>query len=205
MATKKNPVIITPDDCRAFWAYTAKKEGFEVIEKATAEEMQAIAWALKSFGGDKNWMTRYTLTLGNRVYVPFRIGSGSNMSRIHQVCTCPHEGQHVRQYRRNPPVFAVNYVFNDAARTHYEADAYAVTMEMYFYLTGQVLAPGTLANKLKGYYVDKADIYVCKKHLTARAALVRHGVITSGISKQSIRWWNRRLRDKGPTPAKVYL
>ncbi|MBN2256468.1 MAG: hypothetical protein JW704_01325 [Anaerolineaceae bacterium] len=194
-------VIVTPENCKAFWAYMAQKEGFTVVEKATAEEMQAIAWAVRAIGGDKNWMKSYTVTIGTRVYVPFKIGAGTHTDRIHQVGTCMHEAQHVRQYKRNPAEYSISYPFSRAARAHYEADAYGVTMESYYYFTGVVWAPGSLANKLKGYYVDEADIHVCKKHLQARAALVKYGVITSGVSKEGLRWWNKRCKGH----AKVYI
>lgn len=194
-------VVVTSKQCRAFWKYMAKREGFDVIQKASAREMRAIAWAVKAIGGDKNWMKNYTVTIGDMVYVPFEIGSGRNSDRIRQVCTCMHEAQHVRQFERNPAKYQINYFFNDAGRTHYEADAYRVTMEGRYFFTGRVWSPGSLANKLKGYYVGKDDIYVCKKHLASAAALVKHGIITSGISKAGLRWWMKRVYGH----AKVYL
>lgn len=201
MAKKNRQVKVTPEQCKAFWRYMARREGFTVIEKASAEEMQAIAWVIKGIGGDEQWMKRYAITIGTRVYVPFKIGNGNNADRIRQVCTCMHEAQHVRQYKRNPGAYVTGYVFNDAARTHYEADAYRVTMEAFYFFTGRVMAPGTLANNLKGYYVGKSDIYVCKKHLTSAAALVKYGVITSGVTKVGLRWWMKRA----PGHARVYL
>lgn len=201
MAKKMKQVVVTPEQCKAFWKYMAKREGFEVVEKASAAEMQAIAWAVKAIGGDENWMKRYTVTIGRKIYVPFKIGSGRNIDRINQVCTCMHEVQHIRQFKRNPAKYQISYFFNDAARTHYEADAYRVTMETYYYFTGIICAPGVLANKLKGYYVGKSDIYVCQKHLTSAKALVKHGIITSGVSKTGLKWWNKRCKGH----AKVYL
>jgi hypothetical protein len=194
-------VIVTPKQCKEFWRRTAKREGFQVIQKASAIEMRAVAWAVKGIGGDKNWMSDYSITVGDRVYVPFEIGAGTNMDRILQVGTCMHEAQHVRQFKRNTTKYLTNYFFSTAGRTHYEADAYRVTMESYYFFTGVVRSPRSLANNLRGYYVGDDDIYVCEKHLKSAAALIKHGVITSGISKSGLRWW----MNKAEGHAKVYL
>jgi hypothetical protein len=194
-------VRLKPKDVRAFWRYMAKREGFRVVQKADAEEMQAIAWAVKALGGADDWMERYAVTVGNTIYVPFVTGEGSCSELLMQVETCVHEAQHVRQYKRNAFKYTMNYFFSDAGRTHYEADAYRTNMEIHYYFTGIVRQPSYLANKLNGYYVGKSDIYVCKKHLTSAAALIKYGVIKSGVSKVAMKWWNNRCTGH----AKVYL
>jgi hypothetical protein len=203
MATAKRviPAVISRDQVGDFWAYMSNVEDFRVVQKASSQEMRAIAWAIKGMGGDEDWLDSYTLTLGRDVYIPFEIGSGNNLERIRQVCVCCHEGQHVRQFERNPAKFVINYAFSDAARAHYEVDAYRVTMEMYYYFTGRILSPKTVANLLKGYYVDSGDIHVAEKHLAVTAKVLKQGVIVSGISKDAIRYWNREIK----SPAKIIL
>lgn len=190
MASKK----VTGKQVKDFWRYMSKRHGFKVVQKSDAAEMKAISWFLDSMGivNSKEFMEKYTVTLGTTVYVNFKIGKGNQRSLVSQVKTCVHETQHVIQYRRNPARFVYNYANSDAARTHYEVDAYRTDMEMHYYFYGKVLKPAKLANKLKGYSVGKGDIHVARKHLLVSSKVVKHGVIVSGISKDAIRWWRKR-------------
>jgi hypothetical protein len=165
--------------------------GFRVVQKANQEEMRAIAWALDMMGikDHKEFMRNYTTTIGTTVYVNFKIGKGTQAQLISQVKTCVHETQHVIQYLRNPGKYVVNYLRSDAARAHYEVDAYRTTMEMHYFFYGTVLSSSKTANLLRVYAVSEWDIHVAKKHLRVTAQVLRHGVIMSGVSKDSIRWW----------------
>ena len=184
---------ITSKQVKAFWAYMQKKYRFSVVQKANADEMKAIAWALDlmQIKNHKEFMKNYTTTLGNVVYVNFVIGKGNQAQLINQIKTCVHETQHVLQYRRNVARFVYNYLASDAARTHYEVDAYRTTMEMHYFFYGKVLSPSKTANKLKGYSVGAGEIHVARKHLKVAAKVIKHGVIISGGSKTAIRWMRK--------------
>lgn len=189
---------VTGKQVRAFWRYMCKRYRCKVIDKDSAEEMQIIGWALDAMGiQDKDvFLKKFTTTLGNRIYIPFEIGVGTQKQLISQIATCVHECQHVVQYRRNEAQFVSNYIFSDASRAHYEADALRTNMEMYWFLTGRLLKPGSLANTLKYYGVRKGDIRVTRKHLAISAEVVKRGGVITGPSKVAIAWWKRQNRKK---------
>jgi len=194
MARRVSKRQLTGKDVIAFWKYMGSKYGFRVVQKANAEEMQAIGWALDMMGvqSQTDFMRKYTTTIGTTVYVPFKIGKGNQTQLRSQIITCVHESEHVVQFKRNRGRFIFNYLSSDAARAHYEAEAYLTNMEMYFFFTGTVLAAGTLANTLRGYGVGHADIRVTKKHLSIAAKVVRNGDVISNTSKTAIRWLKKR-------------
>ena len=186
---------VTSEDVKDFWKYMKKKYDFSVVQKADAKEMRAIAWALDMMHikDHKAFMENYNTTIGKTVYVNFELGVGNQTDLVHQIKTCVHETQHVLQYKRNPLQFSVNYLRSDAARAHYETDAYRTTMEMHYFFTGRVLSASSLAGLLKGYSIGTGDVHVAEKHLMTSSRLVEQGVIVSGISKTAIKWWKKRI------------
>jgi hypothetical protein len=183
---------LTPEIVVAFWKHMQSKYQFEVINKAKASEMKAVAKFLGRMGimDADTFMKRYATTIGNRVYIPFEIGTGDLIS---QVCLCVHETQHTVQFDRNPIKFAALYCASSAGRAHYEADAMTTDMEMTFFLTGRVLDPVKNADRLKAYAVSEADIKVVRKHLKAVASFVKDGGVVSGTSKTAIAWLKKNV------------
>lgn len=190
---------ITGKQVKDFWAFMEEKYGFTTVQKADAAEMHAIGWFLDAIGVQSHgtFMSKFTTTIGMKVYVPFKIGVGKQSQLLNQIATCVHEAQHVIQFSRNPARFVARYAANDAARSHYEADAYRCTMEMYYYLTGKLLSPVSLASALKGYGVGAADIKVTRKHLAISKKVIALGYIISSPSKEAIKWWRRRAKSTG--------
>jgi hypothetical protein len=177
-----------------------RKYKFKVIQKATADEMEAIAWALDMMGiqDEKKFLERYTTTIGSRVYVPFEVGKGSQGQLINQIKTCVHESQHRVQDMRDPG-FKAKYLVSDSSRTHYEVDAYRTNMEMHWYFYQKLLSATSLANGLKGYGVGSADIRVAKKHLTIAGKVVKRGGVVTGTSKVAIAWLKKNVKTGKPT------
>jgi hypothetical protein len=66
---------VTSDQVKKFWVYMCRKYKCRVIDKNSAEEMRIVAWALDAMGvqNKKVFMTKFTTTLGDRIYVPFEI------------------------------------------------------------------------------------------------------------------------------------
>jgi len=192
---------VTGKDVESFWKYMAKKYDFKIVQKGDAQEMRAIGWALDLMGVQTkdDFLRSYTTTVivgGWRcVYVPFEIGDGSQAQLINQIATCVHECQHVVQADRDPSQ-PMKYLTSDASRAYYEADAYRATMEMFFFFTGKLLPPKSLANILKSYSIGKADRRIAEKHLIIAGKVVKRGGVITGTSKVAIKWWKRRKKSK---------
>ena len=190
---------ITSKQVKDFWKYMGRAYRFKVIDKSNATEMRIVGWALDMMGiqNRKNFLKNFTTTVGNRVYIPFEIGKGTQRQLVQQVITCTHEAQHVAQYRRDHS-FLLKYLLSDSSRALYEADAYRTNMEIYWWFYKKLLSPGMLANKLKSYSVGKSDIRVVKKHLLSASKTVKYGGVITGTSKKAIRWLNRNVKTSRP-------
>jgi len=185
---------INSKQVKAFYKVMQKRYGFNVVEKAGSKEMKFIGWVLDAFGimNKSKFMKKFSTTIGDTVYVPFKIGSGNRNQLIGQIMTCIHESVHVKQYHRHRARFMANYVFNKTMRTHYEIDAYRTNMEMYYYFKKKVLSPARLAGLLSNYGVDKDDIKVATKHLKIASKVVKYGAVFTSNSKYAIKWWSRK-------------
>ena len=181
------------EDVIDFWDHMSKKYKFDVIQKDTSVAMHAAGFALDAIGvtNKEKFMEDFAVTLANNVYVPFHVGDGKESELLGQVMVAVHESQHVLQWRRNPLKFMRNYLFNDAARAHYEAEAYRTNMEIYHFFTGKMLSPTKLANLLKNYGVDAGDIRVTRKNLESSRRVIENGYVISGVSKHAIKWWKK--------------
>lgn len=190
---------ITSKDVKDFWKYMARKYKFEIVHKSDSASMKIIGWALSQMGIQSKdaFLKRYTTTvcLGSwrAVYIPFEIGRGTQAQLISQVETCVHEAQHVVQAGRDS-FQPMKYLRSDTSRAFYEADAYRTNMEMHWYFTGKLLSAKRLAGLLRGYRVGKADRRIAEKHLIIASKVVKRGGVISGVSKNAIRWWNRRKK-----------
>lgn len=190
---------VTSKQVKDFWKYMGRAYRFEVIDKSEAAEMRLVSWALDAMRiqDQKDFLKNYTTTLGNRVYVPFEIGKGTQKQLVGQIITCTHEAQHVAQYRRDRS-FMFKYLLSDSSRALYEADAYRANMEIYWWFHKKLLSPTMLANKLKGYSVGKSDIRVARKHLISASKTVQYGGVITGTSKKAIRWLNKNVKTSKP-------
>jgi len=190
---------VTGDQVKAFWKYMSKKYGFQIVQKDNAVAMQIVGWALEQMDiqDQDEFLSRYSTTvcLGDfkAVYIPFEIGKGNQAQLIAQILTCVHETEHVLQAKRDP-LQPVKYLQSDANRAFYEADAYRTNMEMYWFFTGKLIAPKSLANLLKGYSVGKADRRIAEKHLKIASKVVERGGVISTPSKVAIRWWKAQKK-----------
>lgn len=195
---KSSESRVSGEDVKAFWKYMSNKYNFDIVTKGNAAEMKIIAWALDQMDiqNQSDFLKKYTTTvcLGGwrAVYVPFEIGKGTQAQLIHQISVAVHESQHIVQADRDPTQ-PLKYLASDTSRAYYEADGYRATMEMYWFLTGRLLSPRTLANKLRGYSVGAADRRIAEKHLVIAAKVVKRGGVITGTSKVAIRWWKRKI------------
>lgn len=185
--------VITPEDTKAFWNYMSRKRGSHVVSKSDAAEMQIAAASLALMGimDAKKFLSNYSTTIVNRIYVPFEIG-GDTPSLAAQVATCVHEHVHVRQFRDME--FVPEYCLSSAKRAALECDAYRATMEMMFWMTGNCPSPKVTANLLRSYACTQEDIDFSEKYLRSAAEVIKKGGILTPESKIAIKWLMRHTK-----------
>lgn len=171
------------------WDHMSDHYGSRVARKC-APEMQLVAGALETMGilGANEFLERYATTLGRTIYLPFEIGVGNERELDSQIRLCAHEHQHVVQYLEGGPKFAWEYISDSARRAYYEADALRATMELHYWLYGEVPNVTMLAEGLKGYGCSQQDIIVCAQANLMVSKVIEQGGVGSDAGKTAIEW-----------------
>jgi len=164
--------------------------------------IEVLAFALDTLGivDKEKFMNHFTTTIGMNIYVPFEIGTMEEgaPSLLSQMATCVHEHMHVKQHLVEPALFELKYLFDSVHRAAYEAKAYAANMEMHWWYNGKLLDTEKLANKLKGYAVDEADIQVTKKTLDMLSVTISRGGVVTKPMRVAMKWLKKRFPDHVP-------
>lgn len=128
---------------------------FEVIKKSDSTLMKAINIALRiiTFNQMKTFMTSFTTTLGNTVYVPESWDIRDITSRW---ITLSHERVHMEQAKKYGRLwFSILYMLCLPAlfafyRTKFEKEAYEVSLRCQY----QAYGPASFTDSSKGHVVD---------------------------------------------------
>lgn len=183
----------TPQEVRDFWSYMTKRFNTKVVDKASAVEMQLIAYGLDLIGiQDKDtFLSRFTTTIGRSIYMPQKVGEGPDLWE--QIVLCTHEHQHVVQHDREGMYYDISYLANSAARAHWEAEAYRCNLELTYWRTGKVPSGDQLSWVLGAYGCNKNDITVASQLLDLSAVSVLDGAIVSEATSAALEYLNEHL------------
>lgn len=179
-----------------FWEYIADIYDSTVMEKSESSFMKLTGGSLDLIKvlDKKEFMTKYTTTIGRTIYTPFVVGCVSDKWTFeNQISNCVHEHMHVEQYDREGFKFMVNYLLDPSNRAVYEAHAYSTNIEMYFYNTGKTFDAELLSSKLSSYGCSKEDIAIAKNILEDNIKLIESGKIIYKPSMLAIDWLNNNL------------
>jgi hypothetical protein len=184
---------ITADQTVAFWRYMCRKYGTKVRNREDAGEMQVIAAVLASMDimDAKKFLTRYTQTLGHRIYPCFEIGDPGRVALAEQAIICVHEHVHVRQFHSAD--FVWDYCLDSSKRTLHECEAYRANMELAFWFSGRCPAPRGYVKTLLDYQVSQDDQAFALTYLTKAAEVVKRGGIVTPEAQVAVRWLGPRL------------
>ena len=187
---------ITSKQTIAFWKYMSKKYGTTAVPKAGAVEMQGAATMLALMGimDAKKFLSKYTTTLGDRIYVPFEIGNAANCPLVDQVAICVHEHVHVQQF--SSINFIWDYCLDSSKRATHECRAYVASMEMVYFFTGKCPSPTRIAKQLVAYNCTMDDVEYATKFLTTTAHIIRRGGVVTPESKVAISWFGKLSRTR---------
>lgn len=211
---------LTASDVRKFWAYMSKHYNTKVLKKdddlitiieaAKNKNIMGLVSGLAQLNeGDEigliamfldridmldveKFMTNYTTTLTDRIYVPFEIGSDER-PLLEQVIICAHEHQHVLQWKKDKIAFIIRYLADRAQRALYEAEAWRCSMEVEYFLTGDIPRATGYAKNLADYGCTKDDIEVVNKALRLSKQTIEAGGITTSVGKIAIKWLSSNL------------
>jgi hypothetical protein len=180
----------------AFWEYMQGEYGSEVIPKADSELMKLVAKFLDVAGiqDDETFMTRFTTTLHNNIYVPYEIG-GSTRRLWSQIRTCVHEHQHIEQGEREGWItFGGRYLTSPSFRANYEAEAFGCDMELEYWRQGQGFDPHAYGTRrvevLKMYGCKPEHIEQAKQTISLRADVLLQGGVENKCSQLAMAWLN---------------
>jgi hypothetical protein len=196
--------LLTGDDVLGLWLSMTQRHNTYVVAKASAEEMKLAAAFLGGMGimDAESFLENYTTTIGRAIYVNFEIGvdMSSGRSLAGQVRTCGHEHKHYLQFAEAPEVFVIEYGLIPADRARYELDAYQVSMEIHYWLTGgDLLDPAGVARKLKAYALKDEDCAFVEQGLKSTAATLqaspspRAPAVSHEVSREVIRRLSSRM------------
>jgi hypothetical protein len=172
------------------WEHMTDHFNTRISDKNTYE-MEEVAKALDQMGvlDAERFLREYTTTIGHTIYAPFIVGEDSITSLEAQLRICVHEHQHVVQFdREGAAVFAAGYLLSSSKRAVYEAEAFRCNMEIEFFLSGRILDPGRLAQKLVDYACAPDDILVAEKFLRLSGRSIQLGARVNEASKVAIAW-----------------
>ena len=194
--------LLTPEIVQGLWTHMGREFGFEVITKATSEEMQLAGRALEAMGiqSAETFLNEYTTTIGRKIYIPFEIGvsrEDGRYSLLSQVLVCGHEATHVCQFLRpTGGQFVVEYLLDPSRRASYEVEAMRTDMEVYRWLYDgeRALDPRRKAETLYHYGCPSVDVDVAEKALNMVAVSIGLGAVATRSGKQVIRYLSRELQ-----------
>jgi hypothetical protein len=180
-----------------FWAYMQAQYGSDVIQKADSDLMKLVAQFLDVAGiqDDETFMTRFTTTLHNNIYIPFVLGTIDTRSLWSQIRLCVHEHQHIEQGNREGWVtFGGQYLTSPAFRANFEAEAFGCDMEMEYWRQGQsfdALAYGQRrVEVLKMYGCKPEHVEQAKQTIAIRAGVLLRGGVENKCSQLAFDWLN---------------
>jgi hypothetical protein len=181
----------TPEMVRAFWSYMESVYGSQQIDKADAPSMQLVADVLALLGiQDKQlFLTRYTTTIGTRIYTPFEVGVPTAEYPLWgQITICVHEHQHVNQYRAEGIDYMTHYLASGADRADFEAEAYRTQAELEWWRYGRIDSAQGLAAHLVPYNCTPGEIASAQQIIELSEGTIARGGIVSDTTTTAIEW-----------------
>lgn len=180
-----------------FWAHMQKEYGSDVIQKADSDLMKLVAKFLDVAGiqDDETFMTRFTTTLHNNIYIPFTLGDPSTRSLWSQIRLCVHEHQHIEQGQREGWIkFGGEYLTSPSYRANYEAEAFGCDMEMEYWRQGTGFDAKAYGQRrvevLKMYGCKPEHIEQAKQTIALRADVLVQGGLENKCSQLAVAWLN---------------
>lgn len=198
--SKRPPAIdvhkITPEDVRDFYIAMCGHYNVKLIDKNNSADMQMLADNLDRLGivDHDRFLRDFVTTVGNKIYAPFTPGIAVGVWDLwQQTMVLGHEIQHVAQDRAKEGIlFEFEYTSNSTKRAYYEMEAYRVQQTLAWHFRGEELSPRALAELLRDYNCDQADIDMVCKMLMISAKAIQKGAVPGAVCQFEVDWLEAR-------------
>ena len=189
----------SPKLVRDLWKDAQLKWNMEWVCKGESDFMENVGGFLDLIGIDldkEDFMTRFTTSLLETIYIPFEVGLPSRYDLWEQVVVLVHELVHVEQYHANEVLFPLRYVADRAWRTQYEAEAFSADMEMHCWRYGNCYNPELRVKSLFSYGLNETHVAYARDHLESQIPIIEGGASIHPVAAWAIEWLE--AHEEGP-------
>jgi len=178
--------VVRGNMVKATYMLVANQYGAKIEEKAESILMKGAGYALKLMGvmDVNDFLKRFTTTIKNVIYVPFKVGVNEDYALVRQLGVLVHEIEHVKQYYDEKEMFMLKYLADSGERAYYEGMAQGAAME--FHIRSGHWGSGDRLDKniedyieyskdklVKYYLCDKEDVEATDGILRSTAVMVK--------------------------------
>jgi len=192
MALRQDAKSRLGDDVIRLWDFMTGKYDVKVYDKRTSGLMSLAGKILQrlSIMSYEQFMNGYVTTIGNRIYIPFKLGDDEGRwSYWDQIVLCAHEFQHVRQFNGSVVSFVWNYVRNPEKRALYECQAFRGNFEMEYFKWKELPYTSTMVkNKLRYYGCSEKILNNATHYIDSCIPTIELGGVVNQASKDVINW-----------------
>lgn len=188
--------MITPELVRKIWSEALDHFNARSVNKEDSEFMEVVGGFLDLIRvtDKREFLGRFTTTIGRTIYRPFEIGVADGVWTLQdQIVTLCHELVHVEQYTDSPLIFSLGYCSKPSVRAKYEAKAYAADMEVDYYLTGKLYDIPSRAACLLSYGLNQSHVDFAASVMESVAETIVQGASVNGVAA----WIIDRLKANG--------
>lgn len=193
----------------ALSVYLQKELEFTVVDKEDSAIMKAVVTGLdiaRFFGATvpdhKAFMENYATTIGTVVGLPKSMRENPRV----KIEVVPHEGQHTIQFNEQKVAFPWLFLKHPADRAQFEADAYAASLSMRWWLTGHLPSVeeinGVIQSLVAGYHLRVEDISYARVAIMSHVESIRDGIHMTKAARLAIAFMDANYPHlKGTLPA----
>lgn len=174
-----------------FWKFMQKYYDVTVADKTDSNFMKLVGWFLGAIGVlDKEaFLKQFTTTINQKIYIPFKIGEGTDAELWGQNKVLVHEVIHAQQAKKEGILkYAYNYISNKTKRTEYEVEAYRSEMVLDWHFKKTYRKPSSIVESLRSYGLSQTYIDYAQKQLELSEPAIKNNARFHPVISMAIKW-----------------
>lgn len=183
----------TPETVHYFYDYMSRYYGSRYAKKQSSTNMQVVASILGLFGimNKNEFLDKFTITVGNTIYLSFSPGDPSVCDLWNQILVCVHEHLHVLQFRKEG-ITQIGWKYaRSETRMFLEVAAYQTLFELTYWRFKTVPPVTDVINSLRKYSLSERDLDTARAMFAIYNVMVEQGVIFSESARVAIAWLDK--------------